>query len=275
MNALPNNTFVTKEYCDSEKFCGILIVDGKFIKVKGYKQKIPFIYCIDYLTHDIPVGMVVRSESEEAFESFFQKLKDCNYPLKIVVCDDRSSLEKPLKRHYPEALIQRCLNHYVENIRESLYIRSQSTHQHFFNSIQKHVFEEYIDENNLQKQLEYIFQKHTKENLHRTTILKDIYKRRTELFNYTKVDHCPKNTNLIELYNSHFNARFRALKGFKSFDSAQCWCNALLLRRRTKPLTDCKAKFKHLNGIASLRLTLKKQAHWPDNFLEKTPKTER
>lgn len=275
LNCLPNNTDVTKKYCDSEKFSGILIVDGKFIKVKGYKQKIPFIYGIDYLTHDIPVGMVVRSESEEAFEKFFQELKDCNYPLQIVVCDDRSSLEKPLKRHYPQALIQRCLNHYIENIRELLYIRSEAANHHFFNSIQKHIFDEYTDEENLKKQIEYIFEKHAKGNLHRTTILKDIYKRRVELFNYTKVEHCPKNTNLIELYNSHFNARFRALKGFKSFDSAQRWCNALLLRRRTKPLTDCKAKFKHLNGIASLKLTLKKQAYWPDIFLKNAPKTER
>ncbi len=272
---MPNNSEVTKQYCDSEKFCGILIVDGKFIKVKGYKQKIPFIYGIDYLTHDIPVGMVARSESEEAFEIFFKQLRECHYPLKIVVCDDRSSLEKPLKRYYPEALIQRCLNHYVENIRESLHIRSDATNQHFFNSIQKHIFEEYIDEENLKKQLQYIFKKHTQGNLHRTAILQNIYKRKTELFNYTKVENCPKNTNLIELYNSHFNARFRALKGFKSFNSAERWCNALLLRRRTKLLTDCKAKFKHLNGIASLQLTLKKQAPWPDLSLKNAPKSER
>lgn len=266
---------MTKQYCDSEKFCGILIVDGKFIKVKGYKQKIPFIYCIDYLTHDIPVGMVARSESAEAFEKFFQQLKDCNYPLKIVVCDDRSSLEKPLKKHYPESIIQRCLNHYVENIRESLYVRSKEANHHFFNSIMKHVFEEYIDEENLQKQLQYIFEKHAKGNLHRTAILKDIYKRRIELFNYTKVEQCPKNTNLIELYNSHFNARLRSLKGFKSFDSAERWCNALIIRRRTKSLTDCRGKFKHLNGKNSLQNTLKKQALWPDIFLKNAPKTER
>lgn len=275
LNYLPNNTDVTKKYCDSEKFCGILIVDGKFIKVKGFKQKIPFIYGIDYLTHDIPVGMVASSESEEAFEKFFKALKDCNYPLKIVVCDDRSSLEKPLKKYYPNCLIQRCLNHYVENIRESLHIRSDSTHLHFFNSVMKHVFEEYIDEENLKIQLQYIFEKHAKDNSLRQVILKDIYKRRAELFNYTKVQHCPKNTNLIELYNSHFNARFRALKGFKSFNSAERWCNALLIRRRTKPLTDCKTKFKHLNGITSLQNTLKKQTDWPDIPGLQAPKTER
>lgn len=275
LNCLPNNTEVTKKYCDHTTFCGILVVDGKFIKVKGFKQKIPFIYGIDYLTHDIPVGMVARSESEEAFEKFFQQLKDCSYPLRIVVCDDRSSLEKPLKRHYPGALIQRCLNHYVENIREVLYVRSKEDNHHFFNSIQKHVFEEYIDEKNLKIQLQYILEKHAKNNPLRQAILKDIYKRRVELFNYTKIEHCPKNTNLIELYNSHFNARLKAIKGFKHFDTAQRWCNALLLRRRTKPLTDCKAKFKHLNGTPSLQLTLKKQTLWSEIFSKNQPKTER
>lgn len=275
LHDLPDNTAVTQQYCDRATFCGILIVDGKFIKVKGFKQKIPFIYGIDYLTHDIPVGMVARSESEAAFETFFRQLKDGGYPLKIVVCDDRSSLEKPLKKYYPEALVQRCLNHYVENIRESLYIRSERTNQHFFNAIMKHVFEEYSDEENLKQQLKYIFEKHAKGHVQRTALLKDIYQRRVELFNYTNVPHCPKNTNLIELYNSHFNARFKALKGFKSLKSAERWCNALIIRRRTKPLTDCKTKFKHLNGIASLQLTLKKQTGWSEIFSKKAPKTER
>lgn len=275
LNCVVQNIWLTKNYCDNEKFCGILIVDGKFVKVRGYKQKIPFIYGIDYLTHDIPRHRLSESESEVAFEEFFQSLKECNYPLKIVVCDDRSSLEKPLKRYYPEALIQLCQNHYLENIRVNLHIRTQEKHRHFFNSVKKHIFDEYTDQDNLKQRLKYIFEKHAKNDPFRKAILNDIYKKREKLFNYTKIEHCPKNTNLIELYNSHFNARVRSIKGFKFFHTAQRWCNAYIIRRRTKSLTDCEQKFKHLNGKPSLYYTLKKQAEWPEIFLEKTPKTER
>ena len=32
---------VTRNYCS--RFCGILLVDGKYLKIKGYKKKIPVI----------------------------------------------------------------------------------------------------------------------------------------------------------------------------------------------------------------------------------------
>jgi len=69
MNSLPDNTWLTLKYCN--RFCGILVVDGKFVKVRGYQKKIPFIYGIDYLTHDIPVGILIPSESTEAFKKVF------------------------------------------------------------------------------------------------------------------------------------------------------------------------------------------------------------
>ena len=115
------------------------------------------------------------SESETAFEDFFKALNACQYPLTIVVCDDRSSLEKPLKTYYPNASIQHCQNHYVNNIREFLHLRTDDTHRHFFNSIKKHIFDEYTNEENLRTQLKYIFEKHTKGNTVRIAILKNIY----------------------------------------------------------------------------------------------------
>jgi hypothetical protein len=38
---------------NDKHYCGILLVDGKYVHVKGYKDKIPVIYGIDYLTHDL------------------------------------------------------------------------------------------------------------------------------------------------------------------------------------------------------------------------------
>jgi len=54
-----------KEYCN--RWSGILNVDGKYVKIRGQKKKIPFIYSIDFLTHDLPVGGLFPSESYQAF----------------------------------------------------------------------------------------------------------------------------------------------------------------------------------------------------------------
>lgn len=270
MDSLPDNTWLTAKYCN--RFCGILIVDGKFINVKGQKQKIPFIYGIDYLTHDSLVGILATGESEEAFLKLFRLLKTANYPLQIVVCDDRSSLDNALKHYYPKAHIQRCQNHYTENIREQIHFRTDPKHHHFFHSLVKHVFKEHTTEKQLNAALHYLLTKRAENDPLRQTIIMDIHRRRKELFAYTKIPHCPANTNLIELYNSHLQSRLKSVKGFKSFHAAERWLNAYLIRRRTKNLTDCDTKFKHLNGRCSLQLTLKKQAKWPEILGVKTPK---
>ena len=229
MNTLPDNTWLTAHYCN--RFCGILIVDGKFVKVRGYKQKIPFIYGIDYLTHDPIVGVLATGESEEAFLRFFRLVKTCNYGLQIVVCDDRSTVNRAVKYYYPNADIQLCHNHYLENIRQLLHIRTDKKHHHFFHSLCKHVFEEHTDDKQLNTALSNLLTKRAENDQMRQVILMDIHRRRKELFAYTRVPHCPRNTNLIELYNSHLNGRLKTIKGFKSFHSAERWLNAYLIRR--------------------------------------------
>ncbi len=277
MDLLPDNTWLTAKYCN--RFCGILIIDGKYVKVRGYKEKIPFIFCIDYLTHDPIVGILAPSENEEAFLKLFRLLKTCNYPLQIAVADDRSSLIPALKYHYPRALYQLCQVHYLENVREQLHTRTSGYHWHFFNSLSLHVFKKHTNDRQLDDALHHLLTKRAENHPARQAIVMDIHRRRKELFAYTKIPHCPSNTNLIELYNSHLQARLKSIKGFKSFHAAERWLNAYLIRRRTQPLTDCDTKFKHLNGKRSLQMTLKKQAEWPEIFgiktPEKAPETER
>lgn len=270
LNRLPDNTVLTQDYCMYTS--GILIIDGKYVKVKGYKHKIPFIYAIDYETHDILFGILVFSEDKEAFLNCFRILKQLNYPLRIVVADDRSTLPLALKEVYPDIPLQLCQNHYIENIRTLLHIRSEETHQHFFNSLKKHVFNEYENDEQLDTALHHVLIKRCENNELRQTIVMEISRRRKELFAYKTIPNCPNNTNLIELFNSHFNARLKSLKGFKSLLHAQLWFNGLLLRRRTKPFTDCSEKFKHLNGKCSLELSIKKQTPWPEIYGLKAPK---
>lgn len=274
MNNLPDNSWLTSRYCN--RFSGLLILDGKHIKVKGYQKKIPFIYGIDYLTHDIPVGILAPSESSEAFKKYFRILKTCNYPLKAVICDDViDALKQAVLYYYPKTKIQLCQNHYLENIRQLLKVRTLTNHYYFFHSLVKHVFKDYTDESQLNRALHHVFTKRARKDIVRQSIVMDIHRRREELFAYANIPHCPHNTNLLELFNSHVNARLNALKGFKSFHSAERWLNAWVLRRRTKPFTDCKGRFRHLNGKSSLEISIKEETSWPNILGVKAPKMKR
>jgi len=265
MNNLPDNTWLTHKYCD--RFCGALVVDGKFVKVKGYQKKIPFIYGIDYLTHDIPVGILVPSENSEAFKKFFRLLKTVNYPLKVVICDDViSSLKPALNYYYSKATIQLCHTHYLENIRQKLNVRTSQYHVEFFDDLKKRLFDEHEKKEKLSTVLRSFVINSAKENVIRQEIIMNIWKRRKNLFAYKKISHCPNDTNLVELFNSHLNARLRSIKGFKSFGSAERWLNAYLIRRRTRPFAGCVGKFAKLNHKRSLEMTIKKQASIPEIY---------
>lgn len=239
------------------------------------------LYGLDYLSHDPLVDLLAPAESEEAWLKFFRLLKTCNYPLKIVICDDVFPLKKALKQYFPHSQIQLCHNHYLENIRDKLKTRTAVYHRSFFGLLQRYVFTRlnYSNPKILNNYLNYIlnqiYQRKAQNDLIRQAILVDIFKRKKELFAYTRIPHCPKDTNLIELFNSHMEGRLKSIKGFKSFHAAERWCNAYLIRRRTKPFTDCKGKFKKLNGKSSLQITLKRHSPWPEIPGVKTLKTER
>jgi len=236
-------------------------MDGKYIAVKGYEQKIPFIYGIDYLTHDIPLGALFAAEDEMAFVTFFSKLKEIGYALRSVVADDRSGLKPALLRVFPKARFQLCHTHYLENLRKNLNVRTEEKYRNFFYALRR-VFRKARSEEQVMQELKFIREKAESPLL--LNILQDVQNRNKELFAFRQIQDCPNSTNLIESYNSHLQGRLKTIKGFQGFVSARTWLNAYLIRRRTKTLTDCKGKFKVLNKHASLELTIKKQARWPD-----------
>lgn len=83
---------------------------------------IPF---IDYETHDIPVHIVAYSENMWEIEQGFQKLKELNYPLKVIVCDESmGNIAQVAKKVFPEVIIQTCLIHYSKNIDKAFKVNS-------------------------------------------------------------------------------------------------------------------------------------------------------
>lgn len=196
-----------------------------------------------------------------AFVTFFANLKAAGYALRAVVADDRSGLKPALFRVFPYARLQLCHTHYLENIRKNLNIRTEEQYRDFFYALRR-LFRKARSEEQVLLELKFLREKAKSPLL--LNILQDVQNRIAELFAFRQIQDCPGSTNLIEAYNSHLQGRLKAIKGFQGFDSARRWLNAYLIRRRTKTLTDCKGKFKLLNKHASLELTIKKQARWPD-----------
>lgn len=253
LSKLPHCADITRKYCS--RFCGILLVDGKYIAVKGYKYKIPVIYGIDYLTHDIPTYIFSRAENYPTCFSFFQALRLLNYPLQAVVSDDNINIYQAATKIYPKAITQLCQNHYKENIRRILSTRTDQTYGPFVKEIE-HLFGKRRSKEEFSNVAVKIYQRYGSDDVCKSILL-DIQRRLPQLLAYTNIPRVPKTTNLIESFNSHLEGRLKTIKGFESFKHADTWLNAYFIRRRLKPFTDCAGKFRYLNGKRSLEQTIK------------------
>jgi len=239
MDQLPENTYLSCHYCN--RWSGILNLDGKYVAVRGFLKKIPFVFGIDFLTHDLPVGLLAPSENEQVFLKIFRLLKTIKYPLRVVVCDDSAALKQALKKTYPKAKIQLCHNHFFNNLREYLSLSKSDKFQHFFDEL-KEAFSTKHHPLKREAKLHHLLYKY-QENETVLRIMIEIEKRKEELFAYQRIRHCPNTNNIIEAYNSHLNGRLKTIKGFNSFRSAERFLNAWLVRRRTKNFTDCNNPF--------------------------------
>lgn len=253
LEKLPHIADITRRY--STKFCGILVVDGKYIRVKGYERKIPVLYGIDYLTHDIPTYILSEAESYQTCHSFFTSLRLLKYPLQTIVSDDNANIYDAAESVYPKVLSQICHNHYKETIRQHLHVRTDPTYLPFMKDIEE-LFVKRRSESEFSTLARKLFVRYKHESLCLSVLL-DIQKRLPQLTAYMKQQHIPRTTNLIEGYNSHLEGRLKTIKGFESFKHADMWLNGYFLKRRLQPFTDCTKQFKRLNGTCSFEHTVK------------------
>jgi Transposase, Mutator family len=268
LDELIDNSFLSSEFCDHRKWSGIACVDGKYVRVKGYEKKIPFIYCIDYLSHDIVCGLLAPSENMEIFSKLFRLLKTVNYPMKYLVCDNiLESLKFPLNFNFPEAKIQLCLTHYAENIRKALEVRSKTKYQEFFTAFQVFLRRRESWRTKREKFKE-LFSFCSPDDTVLESILISTYQDMDYLFLYLVDERIPKDNNLIESFNSHIEGRLKTIRRFGSFSRAEKFLNGWIVRRRTTIFTSCRGKFTPLNGKSSLEIVLKDEKN-----LEKTLKS--
>lgn len=245
---------ITRNYCS--RFSGILLVDGKYLKIKGYNKKIPVIYGVDYLTHDIVHFVLGPSENYKLLIKFFKSLRLANYPLQAIVSDDNVNIPQACKYIYPNAVYQLCQNHYKHNLRISLNVANDPTYRPFMKQVET-LFSEKISIEDFRSKASKIYNKYGDRDELCKKVMLDIAKRSPDLLGYLKLKNTPRTTNLIESLNPHLQGRLKTIKGFQNFKGAYLWLNAYFVKRRLKTFTDCTRQFKKLNGKSSLQQTLK------------------
>lgn len=239
-----------------------MVVDGKFIRTKEYDQKIPLLWGLDYLSHDIPVFELAPAESYEAWLRYFGYLKSIRYPMKIVICDDNENIKLAAKYIFPNVIIQTCQIHFMENIRRDLHTRTEDKYKSFVIELKQELFTRKITKQDFQMRALKLMKKY-KDDMIKTSYLIKIEKAFDELTAATLVPQAPTTTNIIESYNSHLQARLKSIKSFQSFRSAKNWLNAYIIRRRFRKFTDCCPKFRYLNGKTSISQTCRKNGVLP------------
>ena len=239
-------------------YSGILLLDGKYTHVKGYRDKIPCVYGVDYLTHDIVHFVLSRGENYHTSLSFFQSLRLLDYPLKVLICDDNQNFRLACQQTYSKAVVQICHNHYKESIRRILQIRSDSTYRPFMFEIER-LFSRRMSRDEFFSVARKILLRFGSD-VRCQSILLDIERRREVLLAYTNEKRIPRTTNLIECFNSHLEARLKGIKGFESMAHAKSWLNAYFIKRRLKPFTGCRKQFRKLNGKCSFQMIIKDES---------------
>jgi transposase-like protein len=262
LDTLPHCADITRRY--TGRWSGILVVDGKYVKVKGYEKKIPYLYGIDFLVHDIPTYRLLPSENYLGCLEFFKDLRLLSYPLISCTCDDNENIRLACLSVFPNATIQLCQTHYLENIRKNLGVRSDPTYESFVRRLE-YLFHPKRSEDDFNRVAKNILNEY-KADARAVSVMVDIHKRKALLLGYLKVKHCPKTSNIIECFNSHVNGRLESHRGFKTFQNANDWINGWIIRRRTKRFTCCKGQFKKLNGKTPLELSKKSDVEIPAFF---------
>lgn len=309
-----------------QNYCGILLIDGKYVPVKQTegekkpgliprsakrrgktKKGLVTIACIDYLTHDIPIYGIFLSENSFDIETIFRELREINYPLKAVVCDESmGQIAQVAKRIFPDVVIQICLTHYSktiertfvagaakrtyralqkqlnfleesflilthhQDIQKATLIANQMAtlefeygylwrvqelfHELFWKVKNEKELMEWEDELNVQ-----ISMMDLKRYPHAQRIKDrylDYYEKREWIIAsilHPELD-IPRTTNLIEGWNSTaLELRFASIRGFEKETYARNYINALILKYRFHIFTDCRGKFKNLNGTSPLQ----------------------
>lgn len=255
LQKLPHNNQFTHTYC--EKFSHIFVVDGKYLTVKGYKYGYCLLWGVDYFRHDIPIFVLAPSENYQSWAKYFSYFRILSHHPQLVVCDDNVNIKLAARNAFPTVKIQTCYNHFKENMRRELHVRSDTRYKPFMNRIESILDSSHkLTDETFNHWLWCLLRDYGQDPVC-LTVLTSIEKYKQELLAYRGIPQAPLTNNLMESFNSHLEARLFSLKYFNSVAHARLWMNGYILKRRFTKFTSCSNKFKPLNGKTGLELTKK------------------
>jgi hypothetical protein len=256
---LPNNNQFTSNYCS--RFSNIFVFDGKYFNVADQEYDWVLLWGIDYFRHDIPIVTIAPSENYQSWAKYFAYFRIISHHPQLVVCDDNLNLKLAARKCFPAVRIQTCFNHFKENIRRDLKVRSDNTYKDFMRKIET-VFDQKYNDEALNKKLYLLYQNYRYDSVC-LSVLTNIERYKAELLGYRYIHQAPVTTNLVEGMNAHLEARLISLRSFQSINHARLWFNGYILKRRLTKFTDCRGKFRYLNGKCGVEMTKKEQVDLP------------
>lgn len=262
LKKLPNNNQFTHRYCN--QFGNTLVTDGKYFNVAHATHDWALLWGMDYFRHDIPIILVAPSESYQSWSKYFFYHRLLSHHPELLVCDDNANLKLAALRNFPQVKIQTCWNHFKENIRRDLKDKSETTYVPFMRRVEV-VFKQKRADNDLDRKLFALYRDYQADPV-AVSILTRIAKYRPELTAYRGWNSSPVTSNLMEGLNAHLEARLIALRSFQSPRYAKLWLNGYVLKRRFTKFTDCKGKFRRLNGKRGIDQTKKPEIDLPNLF---------
>lgn len=264
LKKLPDNNQFTFNYCN--RFSAIFVFDGKYFNIANQKHDYVLLWGIDYFRHDIPVFTLAPSENYQCWSKFFFYFRLINHHPNLIVCDDNTNLKMAALRNFPSAKIQTCYNHFKENIRRDLKVRSETTYQDFMGRIEAVLdSRQKLNEELINKRLWALYRDYKQDSIC-VTVLTKIEQYKKELLAYRGIPHAPLTNNLMEGMNSHLESRLQAIRSFQSIAYAKLWFNGFILKRRFTKYTDCKGKFRSLIGKSGVEMTKKLDVDLPPLF---------
>ncbi|OGK34959.1 hypothetical protein A3F58_00325 [Candidatus Roizmanbacteria bacterium RIFCSPHIGHO2_12_FULL_37_9b] len=262
LKKLPDNNKFTFNYCN--RFSSTFVFDGKYFNVADLETDMVLLWGIDYFRHDIPIFTIASSESYQAWARFFSFFRIISHHPTLLVCDDNVNLKMAAISRFPQVKIQTCYNHFKENIRRELHVRSDKTYREFMRRIED-IFAQKLNDEAMNQKLFALYRDYRDDPV-TVKVLTNIEKYRPELLGYRGISHAPITSNLIESFNSHLEARLFSLRSFQTASYARLWLNGYVLKRRLTKFTDCEGFFRFLNGKTGVDMTKKDRIDIPILF---------
>ncbi len=266
LKKLPDNNQFTHTYCS--RFSSIFLFDGKYFNVADSSHDWVLLWGVDYLRHDIPVFTIAPSENYQSWARCFSHFRILECFPQLIVCDDNTNLKMAARERFPGCRIQTCYNHFKENIRRDLHVRSEEGIQYgnFMRRIESVLDSSHkIADHTLNDWMYCLYRDYHNDPLC-LAVLTNIERYKRELLAYRGIPQAPVTTNLIEGLNGHLEARLQALRSFQTVTYARLWMNGYVLKRRYTKFTDCKGKFRFLKGKSGLMMTKKQGVVLPTYF---------